>query len=420
VKRALHFYGRYVAAIVFFAIASAAVGVYLLTQERLQLPFGSHYTVYAELPNSTGVVPGLGEPANVSGVKVGQITSVKLSNGRAVVGMSIDGHKLHHVYANASAVLYPNTPLMDMQVDITPGGPPAPVLPAGGMIPVAQTDVPLHSDDFLDSLDSDTRQYFTSLAAAAGAGLDGRGPDLRALLRTLGPTSQQVNELSRALAGRRTQLEQLVHNLSILAVAAGNRDHDLAAVVQAGDQTLNALASQDAALRSSITRLPGTLNAAQQALTDAAPFAQLLGPTLSALEPGVRAAPSALRQTGTLLRTAEPVLRTRVAPLVRTAKPVLANLLPLTEDLKTVTPDLANAFQVLNYTVNELGYNQDPTRQSYLYWAAWFIHNLDSTLSVGDANGREAHGMLTLSCSTLTTPGLSQLLQPLLGSLPVC
>jgi hypothetical protein len=105
---------------------------------------------------------------------------------------------------------------------------------------------------------------------------------------------------------------------------------------------------------------------------------------------------------------------------VRTAKPVLSNLLPLTKDLVQTTPDLANAFNVLNYTVNEASYNQDPARQSYLYWAAWFVHNLDSTVSVGDANGREAHGMLTLSCSTLNSPGLSQLLQPLLGSLPVC
>jgi phospholipid/cholesterol/gamma-HCH transport system substrate-binding protein len=417
VKRAVRAYGRYVAWIVIFALASLIAAGYILVHQRLQLPFADTYTVRAEFPNSTGLVPGLGEPANVAGVKVGQINGVTLQDGRSIVSMTIDKHKLGRVYSNATAVLYPNTPLDDMQIDITPGGPPGHVLHSGELIPVAQTTAPLQSDDFLDALDSDSRQYFTTLAQAAGAGLDGQGPNLRALLETLGPTSEQVHTLAHALDERRVALSQLVHNLAVLAVAAGERDNQIGQVVVAGDQTLRALASQDTALKSSIAQLPGTLSAAQRTLTDATPLAQELGPTLNALEPGVQAAPAALSATGKLLKVATPAIQKTVRPLVQTAKPIVSELIPIGTHLIAMTPDLSSSFQVLNYTVNEAGYNQGGNVQSYLFWIAWFAHNVDSVASVADANGHELHGELLVSCSELAAqPALGAILDPILGS----
>ena len=60
------------------------------------------------------------------------------------------------------------------------------VLRHGATIPVSQTTTPVDSDDLLDSLDADTRAWFTSLVTELNNGTSGRGKDIRALLRNLG------------------------------------------------------------------------------------------------------------------------------------------------------------------------------------------------------------------------------------------
>ena len=419
--RALRAYGRYVAVIVAFAAVSVVVGAYILTQQRLQLPFQSRYDIRAAFPTTAGLTPGLGQPANVAGVKVGQITAVSLADGNAVVTMSIDPHQLPHVYANASAVLHPNTPLADMQIDIDPGGSPAPPLRGGQTIPVAQTRSPLQSDDFLRALDGDTRDYVRALASTAGVALPGEGPHLRTTLRTLGPTSHQIRVLSAALADRRQALERVVHNLSTLAVAAGSRDRQLAQVVDAGDATLHALATQQSALSRSVAELPATLADTRRTLVDTTSFTRQLGPTLTALEPSTRRAAHTLRTADKLLRVTEPVIANRIRPFTRTAIPPLKNLLPATTSLSAATPDLSNAALVLQYLVNELLYNGGGPQRSYAYWLAWYIHNSLSVASTGDAHGAAQRGPLLVSCASIANqPQLAQVVAQLVGSTQVC
>ena len=410
-RRAIRTHFQPVAYIVLFAIMSVLAGAYILSQQRLQSPFARHYIVAAEFPNTTGLSPGLGQPANVAGVRVGQIDSATLEHGRSLVRMSIDPAKLRTIYSNATASLHPNTPLEDMQIDISPGGPPAAPLPSGSTIPLARTDVPIQSDAFLNALDADTRDYLTALLSSFGQGLAHRGGDLRRLLRTIGPTSRQVRELSTALAGRRVQLARLVHNLSALSVAAGARDAQIGEVIRAGNTTLGALAGQNAALQSSLAKLPGTLGAARRTLLHTAGFARLLGPTVGALEPATRRLPAALRQGDRLAGVAQPVVHDQLRPLIRTALPVLGDLLPTTQDLTQQTPDLASAFQVLRYVANELVHNQGGGAQSYLFWLAWFAHNGNSAASTQDAHGPILRGFPLLSCaSLLAQPSLTPLL----------
>jgi phospholipid/cholesterol/gamma-HCH transport system substrate-binding protein len=290
------------------------------------------------------------------------------------------------------------------------------------MIPVTNTDVPIqNSDQFLSALDADTREFFTALVEATGDGLRGRGPDLRALLRTLGPTSRQIRQLGDALVGRRTQLERLVHNLSVLAVAAGSKDKQLAQVVSAGDQTLRALAGQDVALREAIGRLPGTLSAAQRSLIHTTAFADQLGPTLQALEPSARRLPGALSAAKPLLDLAVPVARKQLRPFVRALVPVARDAAPATADFATVVPELSSSLQVFNYFVNELSYNQGGVAQNYLKWIAWFAHNAASVTSTQDAHGPMIRGMAVVSCASLTAqPALAPLVQLLIGTTPLC
>ena len=114
-------YGRHFATLMVLIVAGTAAGFFILLNQRLPSPFQSYYPLNAALPSATAVVAGLGEPVNVAGVRVGQITGTGLKDGQAIVHMTIDPSRLPRVYRDAHAQLVPNTPLADMQIDIVPG-----------------------------------------------------------------------------------------------------------------------------------------------------------------------------------------------------------------------------------------------------------------------------------------------------------
>jgi len=184
-------------AIIVLIVVAVLAGSSNLSQQHLRTPFQDRYTMSAELENSIALTPGLNQPVNVAGVRIGDVIGVTLKNGRAVVRMSIDPHKLPNLYANATAVMIPNTGAKDMQINLTPGHRPARVLPHGGMIPVANTSVPLNSDDLTDALDTDTRAWFQSLIGGLGQGTKGRTQDIKGLIRALGPTATETRSRRR-------------------------------------------------------------------------------------------------------------------------------------------------------------------------------------------------------------------------------
>ena len=420
-SRALREYGKFVAVILAFAIASAVCGAYIVSQQHLRTPFQNRYELRVEMPSAESLTSGLNQPVNVAGVRVGDVVNTELRNGRALVKLSIDRGQLPAVYADGHASLVPRTPLKDMQIELYPGRRAAGKVPEGGVLRSASNTIPIDSDELSAALDADTRAYFTALVSAASRGMAGRGRDLRSALRALGPTTEQLRRITGLLAARRSALGRLVHNLSTLSVAAAGRDRELAQVVDAGSATLRAVASQDAALRESVALLPGVLRRARGTLTDATPFAEAIPPTLAALTPTARRLPAALRAAGPLANVAEPFIRTQVRPLVREAGPLVDDLGVTVSNLSRLSPHLVAAFKVFDYVANELAYNPPGDDEGFLFWTAWFAHNANSALSTEDAHGTVIRGLALVSCSTATSqPDLGQILQFLTATTPNC
>jgi phospholipid/cholesterol/gamma-HCH transport system substrate-binding protein len=418
-RRAARTYWLPAAVILGFAVLTTVLGVYIVGQQRFQSPFASRYQVSVAFSATPGLAPGLGQPAEVAGVPVGQISGAIVRDGHALVTLTIERSRLPHLYRNATAALVPNTPLEDLQVDLEPGTPSAGVLRPGATVPVGQSTVPMPADDLLHALDGDTRTYLAALISATGYGLGGRGPDLRALLQQIGPTARQIHELTGALAARRTVLSRVVHSLSVLAVAAGQRDRALRQVVAAGSATLAAMARQDVELRQSLSLLPGTLADTRSALGSATGLANALPSTLDALEPAVARLPAALASAGRLARVATPVLRGVVRPLVRTGVTSLPPLLAAAPHLVAVTPDLQNAFKALQYLFDELFYSDGGKSRSYAFYAAWAQHDGNSVLGTGDAQGQVIRSALIVSCSELNQiSGLTTLVNGIAKLLP--
>ena len=412
-------YGRQVLAIVAIAAIGVAVGAYILAHQRLRFPWEDTYRISAELATAQAITPGQGQVVAVAGVTVGEVASVRLREGRAVVEMEIDRNKLARVHADARVLVRPKTGLQDMALQLDPGSGDERALEEGEALPVSATRPSVNLDEILAGLDADARTYLEILLSAGGRGTAGRGEDIRAIFRAGAPAVERTRRIAGALAGRDRELRRLVRGLRVLAGAAAEKDEELVQLVDTAHATLRTVAAHDDDVRTSLERLPGTLDAARGALSASRPFARRLGPTLEALRPAVRDLAGALPRVDPLLEDARPAAR-RIRGLIAPALPVARDLDPTLRDLAAVTPHLRRAFDVLTYVVNELGHNPDGPEEGYLFWTAWFAHNANSILSIDDAQGVAWRGALLMSCSSY---GALQDAAPLLAAVagsPAC
>src|SRR4051812_40325452 len=160
-----------VAVLVLFVVA-LVVGGYILGNQRFYLPHwvplvGSDFVDYkAEFSSGKSLTPGQVQTVDIAGVPVGEIGSVELKNGRALVTMKIR-RKYAAVYKDATALLRPKTGLEDMIVELTPGSRSAGKAEEGYTIPVSQTLPDIKLDEILAQLDSDTRDYLKLLVHGA-------------------------------------------------------------------------------------------------------------------------------------------------------------------------------------------------------------------------------------------------------------
>ena len=125
-KRQIKKQARVFAAIIVLFVAAIGIAGYILSNQRFYLPAWvpvvgtDFYDVKAELPTAQAVVPGQGQTVNIAGVKVGEVGSVELENGHAVVTMHIK-NKYKPIYKDASILLRPKTGLKDMILALDPG-----------------------------------------------------------------------------------------------------------------------------------------------------------------------------------------------------------------------------------------------------------------------------------------------------------
>lgn len=407
--------------LVLLAAAGIAALSYLFVMQRGPVPLRDTYRVKAVFTQAGGVVAGLGQPVNVAGVKVGSVVGAHVDDtGNVVVTMEIERGELRDVRADARATLEPITPLKDMQIELSPGTPGAPVLRPGQAIPESSTLPPTELATLLSSLDGDTRAYFQTLMSALRTGTAGRALNMRLLFGALGPTTRQAREVSAAVADRRHRVARLVTNLAAVTRAAG-RDDQLASVVSAGNATLEAIAGQDAALRRALDELPSTLRVARSSLSGAAAFSTRLTPALRAITPAVSALPGTFHQVTPFAKLTSRALQEEIRPFIREAQPLLSDVGPALGRIAGLTRPLTTVLRTTNYILNELAYNPpDKADEGNLFWLAFFFHNFGSAFSLGDAHGTIGSAMVLMNCSQVTGSAPGTLIALLTGAANAC
>ena len=411
------------AAVLGLILVSLIVAVVILGNQRFTLPDGvpvlgaDFREVEAELETAQAVTPGQGQTVNIAGVEVGQISSVKLENGKAVVGLKIERDHAT-IYRDASILLRPKTGLKDMVAELTPGTREAGELEDGQRIPASQTLPDVNLDEILASLDADTRDYLRILLGDGARGLRGNGRELAQTIRRIEPTARYARQVNEQLAERRQNIKRVIHNFSLLMEELGSKDDQVAEFVENSNAVFATLADQDANIRATLRELPSALDATQEALASADAMATELGPTLQDLRPAARALGPALRQTRPFLTETTPIIRDQLRPFSRAALPMVRELRPAMRDLAAVAPDLTRTFRVLNALVNTLAYNPPGrTREGYLFWLSWANHVGATVFATQDAHGPIRHGLVVLSCSTAQLLDVVASNNPALGTL---
>lgn len=436
-KNAIRKRGKDFAAIVFLVVLSGAVGAYVLSQERFRFPFFSDqpFQLKAELATAQAVTPGQGQSVRVSGIQIGELSTVGLEHGRAVVTMDIEPKYRGLVHTDAHALLRPKTGLKDMFVEIDPGSRRAPAAQPGWTIPVANTLPDVNPDEILAVLDADTRDYLRLLIHGGAEGLNGRGADLADVFRRFEPTHRDLARVNSAVATRRVNLRRLIHSLQLLNTELAGKREQISQLVDASAAVFRSLAAEQGNVSRAVRLLPGALRQTTATLGKVQRFAQALGPTAAHLIPAAQAIAPANRAVAPFAREAAPILERRIRPFVRDARPLVRNLRPASRNLATATPNLQKSFVVLNHLFNTLSYNpkgresaSNPARQEgYLYWIAWLNHQALTLFSSADANGSFRPLFLTASCPTFKqivadNPGLGFVgnLVPLFDNKLVC
>jgi phospholipid/cholesterol/gamma-HCH transport system substrate-binding protein len=188
--------------------------------------FSSRHTVNAELSDVTGLAGG--DIVNIAGVPIGQVSSIGVQHGHAVIAMSINntvtlrrstdvGMRWHNVIGQKEIELYP--------------GKSGAILADGATIPMNH-----------DVTDASINKFLNSL-----------GP----LLSSINPTEANafVENVSGALEGDTAQINQLINSGAAVSTTVQALDSQVGSIIGNLDQVLTALASRSGSIDSLVTNL---------------------------------------------------------------------------------------------------------------------------------------------------------------------
>ncbi len=265
------------------------------------------YTVRAIFDNAANIISG--EDVKIDGVKVGTVGSVTPTPlAKAAVELDITNTGFQNFRADASCTIRPQALIGEKYVDCLPTQPrvagtplPPPLHKIPGdhegsgqyLLPVQNTHSPVDVDLLGDINRLPERQRFTIILNEFGAGLAGRGSDLKAVIRRANPALQ---ELDRVLA-------ILANENHVLAKLAVDSDQALAPLAKVREQFAdfieqsNTVAQASAATRGSLARnlqlFPPFLEELGPSMERLAKFAEQTTPTFTDLgkaAPGINKA----------------------------------------------------------------------------------------------------------------------------------
>lgn len=391
-----------IASIAVLVVIALLCGSYIFSQYGIISPWAKQYVFSAEFAKLPGVRPASRQEVRIAGVSVGRITSAKVaSDGNALLTMSIDPGQT--VYSNARVMLRTKAPLDIMYVALDPGGPPGQPLPAGGVIPVAQTARPIQPFEVLDKLDEQTRDALTSLLNQSDAAFMQSPQNLPNGLNATDVAMNSFKPVLTQLATRRQTIATLVTSIADISQAIGGNDQRLTQLASSLNTTLGIVASHDAQVKAALAQLPGLSTDLDSAMHGVSSLTEQLNPTLSALGAASGALPGTLSRLSETMKTA--------GQLIAVGGPTIAKARQVFTDLRPLANSAARSLANLQPTARLL----PSATQKIVPWLgdlSAFVYQTSSAFSLADASGGWGRALLTL---VVTDPSGGLQSQPDIG-----
>ncbi len=413
IRRAIHYVRtepgllRNVIAVVVVVALGLGIGGTVLANQRFTPPWQGRTQVWATFAEAASVAPGLGQSVQINGVEVGQIADAKIDNkGRALVLMSINQDTYDQpIYQNATVVMRPTTPLNTMYIELDPGGPPAPVVPDYGVLPLGSSQSPIEIDQPLSHLDENTREATRALLSQADVALARAGQDLPGGVSAVDDFTKQITPVVQQLDTRRDKIKQLITAVGQLSQAVGGNDVRLTNLANSLQKTLQAVSDRNDQLRDSFNQLPGVTHSLQASTGAVQGLSDQLDPTLDDIKQASDTLPDSLGKLTDTVDTASTTVD-KLAPVAQKLRPTAADLRPFVDDVNHTLPELKPIVRQLDpITGNLIPYLPDLTA---------FVYQVRSITDLGDANGRNSARAL-VQASTCSIP----ISNPLCTSTPV-
>jgi phospholipid/cholesterol/gamma-HCH transport system substrate-binding protein len=294
-------------------------------------PFADPYEIKAAFRNVNDLKPR--SPVRIAGVNVGKVKSVEPMDGGtgAIVTMHINDEGLP-IHADAKAKVRPRIFLEgNYFVDLRPGSPSAPVMEEGDTIPVQNTAAPVQFGQFLEMLQSDTREDLRTVLREYGKALDGPGGrGFNRSIRYWEPAFKNSALVNEATLGiEEHDLSNYLRGARRVAEGLDRDPEALKGLITNLANTAGAFAQEQENLSATIRELPTTLRAGRRAL----------GALRGAFPPVRRLA----REMLPTVRTSGPALDAQL-PLVRQLRRLVSRpeLQGLVRDLRPLVPALAD------------------------------------------------------------------------------
>lgn len=225
----------------------------------------------------------VGSEIRAAGVKVGEVESIDLEDGRARVVLDVDA-AVFPIHQDASLSIRPINLLGENFIELDPGSADEPALE--GSIPVEQTGNIVTLQGVLDTVDDPTGTALAALVSELGAGVEGNGEEMAAAIKALAPAMQNVDRLGDVLRSQNKVLGELLESADPMASAVSGKEGErLDALVEQTRNLLVALGSEQEAIRETIAELPATLEEARTTLNSLDRVASKTAPTLKAARP---------------------------------------------------------------------------------------------------------------------------------------
>ncbi len=296
------------------AVAGAACILALVAIVLLATSAGGSnggYNVRAIFDDAGNLIPG--ENVKIAGVRVGSVSAVEPTpQAKAAVTMSIETPGFQNFRSDATCTIRPQALIGEKYVDCiptqprvegTPLPPPLEKIPSGlegagdYLLPVQNTSSPVDVDLLGDINRLPERQRFTIILNELGAGLAGRGSDLREVLIRANPALQELDKVLTILADENHVLAKLaVDSNQALAPLAAVREKFADFFVQS-NTVAQATANQRGNLARNLQLFPKFLEELIPSMEKLARFADATTPVFTDL----KAAAPGLNQTFTQL-----------------------------------------------------------------------------------------------------------------------